>query len=87
MFTERRSLIVWVNDYKSARSLERFGLLHYISKKMKYAVLYFHAERENEVYAQLKKLPYVRKIEPSYRHELKTEYSKSNVDKRQSYTH
>ncbi|MGO4276895.1 DUF2129 domain-containing protein, partial [Paenibacillus sp. TAF58] len=45
MMIERSGLIIWVNDIKAARNLERFGSLHYISKKMNYAVLYIHASK------------------------------------------
>lgn len=86
MFQTRKGLIVWVSDVKAARTLDRHGTLHYISRKMKYAVLYIHAEREQEVLAQLKRLNFVKKIEPSYRNEIKTEYNSNMQDKTRFYT-
>ncbi|MEW9697837.1 YlbG family protein [Paenibacillus sp. SI8] len=86
MMIERSGLIVWVNDTKAARNLERFGSLHYISKKMNYAVLYIHASRLDETMRNLQKLPYVKKVERSYRNEIKTEYSSDMPDKTRFYT-
>lgn len=61
MITERCGLIVWINDIKAARNLDRYGSLHYISKKMYYAVLYIHAHKYEEILRQLQRLPYVKK--------------------------
>ncbi|PCK69759.1 hypothetical protein PL1_0903 [Paenibacillus larvae subsp. larvae B-3650] len=86
MITERCGLIVWINDIKAARNLDRYGSLHYISKKMYYAVLYIHAHKYEEILRQLQRLPYVKKVERSYRNEIKTEYNKEVSDKTRFYT-
>jgi Uncharacterized protein conserved in bacteria len=86
MFRQRKGLIVWVSDVKGARALEKYGSLHYVSKRMKYAVLYIDSDQEAAVSAQLKKLPFVKRIEPSYRDEIKTEYSREFSDKSQFYS-
>lgn len=86
MFRQRKCLIVWISDVKGARALEKYGSLHYVSKKMKYAVLYIDADQEAAVSAQLKKLPFVKKIELSPRDEIKTEYSREFTDKSQFYS-
>lgn len=86
MITERCGLIVWVSDIKAARNLDRYGSLHYISKKMHYAVLYIHAHKYDEILRQLQRLPYVKKVERSYRDEIKTEYNKEIPDKTRFYT-
>lgn len=86
MLAERKGLIVWLSDTKAARALEKYGLLHYVSKRMKYAVLYVNADKADEICAQLKKFNFVKKIEPSYRNELKTEYNNSTADKTRFYT-
>ncbi|OAS13526.1 YlbG family protein [Paenibacillus oryzisoli] len=86
MMIERSGLIIWVNDIKAARNLERFGSLHYISKKMNYAVLYIHASKLEETTRSLLKLPYVKKVEKSYRNEIPTEYNSDVPDKTRFYT-
>ncbi|UHA74048.1 YlbG family protein [Paenibacillus sp. 481] len=85
MFPERTGFIIWVSDVKAARNLDKYGSLHYISRKMHYAVLYVNAERAEEVQKNIKRLPYVKKIERSLRNEIKTEYSNEIQDKTRFY--
>ncbi|MEX2416585.1 MAG: YlbG family protein [Paenibacillaceae bacterium] len=84
---ERMGVIVWVNDIKSARGLEKYGSVHYISKRMKYVVMYMDASQYESTITQLSKFPYVKEVERSYRTEIKTEYSSSMPDKAKSYTY
>jgi len=86
MFIDRSGIIVWVNDVKAARNLERYGSLHYISKRMQYAVLYVHTDRLDDTLRHLQRLPYVKKVERSFRSEIKTEYSSNTPDKTRFYT-
>jgi uncharacterized protein YlbG (UPF0298 family) len=86
MFTDRSGLIVWVNDVKAARNLDKYGSLHYISKKMHYAVLYVNTDKMDEIVRNLMRLPYVKKVERSYRNEIKTEYNSNMPDKTRFYT-
>ena len=55
--TKRRGIIVWVYSLRQLKSLKRFGLVHYISKKSKYVCLYVNEEKVEEV---IKKLEGVR---------------------------
>ena len=41
---ERRCLIVWVYTLKPLKQLRRYGLIHYVSRKMKYVVIYMNEE-------------------------------------------
>jgi uncharacterized protein YlbG (UPF0298 family) len=86
MITERSGIIVWVNDVKPAKNLDRYGTIHYISKKMHYVAMYVHADHLDETIRNVQKLPYVKKIERSYRGEIKTEYSSNMPDKSHFYT-
>lgn len=86
MFVERSGIIIWVNDVKAARNLERFGSVHYISKKMHYVAMYVNANKLDETVRNIQKLPYVKKVERSYRNEIKTEYSSDVPDKSRFYT-
>lgn len=86
MFVERSGLIIWFQDLKAAKNLEKYGSLHYISKKMHYAVLYVHADRQEEIIRNIQRLPYVKKVERSYRNEIKTEYSSNIPDKTRFYS-
>jgi uncharacterized protein YlbG (UPF0298 family) len=86
MITERSGIIVWLNDVKPAKNLDRYGTIHYISKKMHYVAMYVHADRLEETIRNVQKLPYVKKVERSYRTEIKTEYSSNIPDKSHLFT-
>ncbi|MEB3101256.1 YlbG family protein [Ferviditalea candida] len=86
MIPERSGLIVWINDIKSSRVLERYGTVHYVSKKMHYVLLYVDAVKEKKVVQDIQKLPFVKKIEKSLRNEIKTEYNSNIPDKTRFYT-
>lgn len=87
MFAERTGLIVWLQDAKPARNLEKFGSLHYVSRKMNYAVLYVYADRADETMKSIQRLPYVKKVERSYRSEIPTEYNSNMPDKTRFYSY
>jgi uncharacterized protein YlbG (UPF0298 family) len=78
---QRIPFIVWVNDTRAARNLERFGNVHYISKKLKYVVIYMDPSQSQPNMERMQKLPYVKRVEPSLRHELPTEFSSSFKEK------
>lgn len=86
MFNDRAGLIIWVSDLKNVKHFERYGNIHYVSKKMFYVVLYTDASQAEQTMKQLQKMPYVKKIEKSHRHEIRTEYSTNIPDKTQIYT-
>ncbi|EXX85111.1 hypothetical protein BG53_09570 [Paenibacillus darwinianus] len=85
-FAERTGYIVWVSDLKAARNLEKYGTVHYMSRKMHYVVMYVNTERAEDTSRNIQRLPYVKRIERSYRNEIKTEYSKDMQDKTRFYS-
>ena len=87
MIAERAGLIVWLSDIKPAKKLEKFGLLHYVSRKMNYAVLYLNANRVEETIRAIQRLPYVKKVERSLRGEIRTEYNSNIPDKTRFYSY
>ncbi|GMK43099.1 hypothetical protein PghCCS26_02260 [Paenibacillus glycanilyticus] len=86
LLPERTGYIIWVSDLKAARTLEKYGTVHYMSRKMHYVVIYMNAERAEEAAKTISRLPFVRKVERSYRNELKTEYTKDAEDKTRFYS-
>lgn len=86
MFPERTGLIIWVNDLKSIKNLERFGSIHYISKRMHYVVIYMNADKVDEATKAIQKYPFVKKVERSMRSEIRTEYNSNVPDKSKLYT-
>ncbi|MGQ3477651.1 YlbG family protein [Paenibacillus sp. TY11] len=75
MFAERTGYIIWVSDIKAARNLEKYGNVHYISKRMHYVVMYMNADRAEDTVKNIRRLSYVRKVERSFRNEIRTEYN------------
>ncbi len=62
MFPERSGIIVWFSDLKAAsKHLEKYGNVHYLSKKLHYAAMYVYSSRLDETVKQLQKLPFVKK--------------------------
>lgn len=87
MFAERTGLIIWTKELRSTRALERHGMIHYVSKKMNYVVMYINSDRMTETMRHLEKLNFVKRIERSYRHDIKTEYSSNVPEGTQFYTY
>lgn len=75
MIPERQGLIVWIHHYRSARSLERYGIVHYVSRKLNYVVIYVNKDKVEETITKLNKMNFVKKIELSHRADIKKEYS------------
>ncbi|MFD0587933.1 YlbG family protein [Paenibacillus sp. GCM10027627] len=86
MLPDRTGFIVWVSDLKAARALERFGTVHFMSRKLHYVVMYMNADKVEESLKQMNRLSYVRKVERSFRAEIPTEYSKDSEDKTRFYS-
>lgn len=86
MFPQRTGLIVWVTDLRQAKHLDKFGAVHYVSRRMHYAVLYVNADKAEETAKALHRLHYVKKVEKSYRNEIRTEYNSNVPDQANLYT-
>ncbi|HEX7065651.1 MAG TPA: DUF2129 domain-containing protein [Bacillales bacterium] len=82
---ERIGLIIWMHSLKQVRSLKKFGNVHYVSKKMKYAVLYCNADVCESTTKRLLSLPYVKRVQKSQRPFLKTEFEEAKWDKAKEY--
>lgn len=74
MFPERNGLIIWVNDTKLAKNLERVGNLIYISNRYKYVVLYVNKHELDSKIKYIEKLRFVRKVEISNLEEVRKIY-------------
>ncbi|RKN86654.1 YlbG family protein [Paenibacillus ginsengarvi] len=86
MYPQRTGLILWVSDSRHTKQLEKFGTIHYVSKRMHYVVLYVNSDRAEEATKAIQKLSFVKKIERSYRNEIRTEYNSNVPDKANLYT-
>ena len=58
----RTSLVVYVSSLRQVRQLKRYGHVDYVSKRMRYAVIYMNDELVEETVSRLKQLKFVRRI-------------------------
>ncbi|MFB4162548.1 YlbG family protein [Alteribacillus sp. JSM 102045] len=75
MFTERTGIAVWLHSTKHVRQLRKYGVIHYVSKSMKYGILYCNQKEVEETLRILNSLPFVEKAEQSMKPEIRTEFS------------
>lgn len=73
-FTHRIGLIIWLYTPKYVNKLKQYGILHYVSRKLKYAVLYINSNQVENVQNNLQKLHFVRSIEVSHYNDLTYNY-------------
>ncbi|QKS71543.1 DUF2129 domain-containing protein [Paenalkalicoccus suaedae] len=85
--TDRVGLAVYIHSLKQVRQLKRFGHIHYVSKKMKYVILYCDVDRSEETMKKLKSFHFVKEVAMSMRPWIKTEYESKvpNKEKKDDY--
>lgn len=62
MFVQRQGIIVWLYSLKHAKMLRRFGNVHYVSKRLKYVVLYCNLEETEMLLEKLQSFPFVKRL-------------------------
>ncbi|MCP8616629.1 YlbG family protein [Salirhabdus salicampi] len=85
MWTKRQGLVVRLKNMKHLRKIRRYGHVIYASKKLKYVVLYVDQDEIDDVCESLQQIPFVAKVEKSYKPFIKTEYENSKPDKAKEY--
>jgi len=85
MFVQRQGLVVWLYSLKQAKMLRRFGNVHYVSKKLKYVILYCNQNEIEDIMSKLNAFSFVKQVEPSYKPFLKMEYENSSPDQAKEY--
>ncbi len=83
--TDRQGIIVYVHQLKHAKSLRKYGHVHFISRKLKYVVMYCNRDELELVKTKLQRLPFVKDVVESYRPFLKTEFENAKPDKAKEY--
>ncbi|WP_027107328.1 YlbG family protein [Ligilactobacillus ceti] len=74
---ERQGLVVYVYHLRQSKQLRKYGDIHYVSRKMKYVILYLNQEDFPETMEKINKLRFVRKVEKSKRNELVTNFDQT----------
>jgi uncharacterized protein YlbG (UPF0298 family) len=85
MFGQRQAIIVYLHSLKHVKLLRKFGNVHYTSRRLKYVVLYCNMDDVEMMMEKLNKLNYVKRVDPSYKPFLKTEYENSKPDRAKEY--
>ncbi|MFE8703658.1 YlbG family protein [Cytobacillus sp. FJAT-54145] len=85
MLGQRQGIIVWLYSLKQAKMLRKFGNVHYVSKKLKYVVLYCDLEEAEGIMEKIQTYSFVKKVEPSFKPFLKLEFENSRPDKAKEY--
>ncbi|MGP4040414.1 YlbG family protein [Gracilibacillus sp. D59] len=81
MLVKRQGLIVWFHQMKHVKHIKKFGHMVHVSKKLKYAMLYVDQNKVDDTYQSLIKLPFITKVEPSYKPFIKTDYENKVFEK------
>ena len=68
--TERQELVVWLHHTKGINQLKKYSYIYYVSKRMKYAIVYIDADQQEELTKKLQKIKCVRQVAPSPRQDL-----------------
>lgn len=63
-------LIVYLHSFRYVRNLRNFGRLYYVSKHMRYAIIYVDMDDEETTIKKLDALNYVKQVVPSRLKEL-----------------
>ncbi|WP_075981041.1 YlbG family protein [Bacillus massilinigeriensis] len=85
MLGQRQGMIIWLHSLKQAKMLRKFGNVHYVSKRLKYVVLYCDQKDLEGIMEKINSYNFVKKVEPSFKPFLKIEYENSKPDKAKEY--
>ena len=85
MVKKRQGVIVWLYSLKQVKILRRYGNVLYVSKQLKYAVIYCDMDDVEQIILKLRALSFVKRVEPSYKPYLKIEFENSKPDKAKEY--
>ncbi|WP_088067747.1 YlbG family protein [Gottfriedia luciferensis] len=85
MFVQRQGIIIYLQSLKQAKMLRKFGNIHFVSKRLKYVVLYCNMDDIDRTIERLKKFHFVKRIDLSYKPFIKTEYENAKPDEAKEY--
>lgn len=72
---KRRAVIVYVYSLKQMKLLRKFGFIQYVSRRMKYVVIYMDEEVVDDTIGKIEKLHFVRQVEKSYRPDVEMNFA------------
>jgi len=81
----RQGIIVWFQHRRNLKHIKKFGNVIYISKKMRYAVVYVDQSKIEGIEKELMKLPFISKVERSQKPFLKMDFENARPDQAKVY--
>ena len=82
-FENRTGLIVWLNSKKNIKRLMNYGVLHYVSNQMDYAIIYVDANKIEDTIGRLNKERNVKSVEISQLRDLPVNFDDVLSDMKQ----
>lgn len=79
--TKRCGLIIYVTNLRQVRQLRRYGNVEYVSRKMRYVLLYVDADKLNEKQGKIEQLNFVIKTELAIRPDLNPNLAVESEDR------
>lgn len=81
----RQGLIIWFQHMRNIKQIKKHGHLIYVSRKMKYAVLYVNSEEIHDIEQRLLKYSFISKVDRSEKPFIRTEFENVFPDKAKQY--
>lgn len=85
MNNKRQGLIVWFQHMRNIKQIKRLGHLIYVSRKMRYAVIYVNQSEIETIESKLSKYSFISKVERSYKPFVNTEFDNALPDEAKQY--
>lgn len=85
MDSKRQGLIVWFQHRKNIKHIKRFGNLIYVSRKLRYAVIYVDQANIDAIEEEIFKLPFISKVERSFKPFVNTDFENALFDEAKLY--
>ncbi|MBB5172198.1 YlbG family protein [Texcoconibacillus texcoconensis] len=85
MIGDRVGIAVWIKSLKQVKQLRRFGNIHYVSRRMKYVILYCEQDEVETTMEKISSLHFVKEVQMSMRPWVNTEYQDAKPDKAKEY--
>lgn len=79
---EREALIIWLYSQKYMNQLKPHGLIHYVSKKMNYVLIYVNKEKAEEKAELFESLHFVRSVERSPKKKINMNFEELLFERR-----
>jgi uncharacterized protein YlbG (UPF0298 family) len=81
MFVERQGLIIWLHSVRNYKILRKFGSIHFVSKRLKYAVIYCNKENVEQLVKEISGISFVKSVEISHKGDIRMEYETKKSEK------